>query len=93
MKTISLIIAALLTAFTLSACTSTQRAAGAGAVIGGVIGGVTTGSPQGAAAGAIVGGASGAIAGTLLGRQRDNPDRCVYEDRYGRRFVDVCPRG
>jgi uncharacterized protein YcfJ len=93
MKTITLIVAALLTAFTLSACTSTQRAAGAGAVIGGVIGGVTTGTPQGAVVGAAVGTVGGAVAGTMIGRYRDNPDQCVYEDRRGRRFIDDCPEG
>jgi predicted small secreted protein len=93
MKTITLIVAALLTAFALSACTSTQRAAGAGAVIGGVIGGVTSGTPQGAVVGAAVGGVSGAVAGTLLGRYRNNPDQCIYEDRRGRRFIDDCPEG
>jgi predicted small secreted protein len=93
MKTITIILAVILTAFTLSACTTTQKAAGAGAVAGGIIGGVTTGSFAGAAVGAAVGTVTGAVAGELLGRYRDDPTQCVYEDRRGRRFVDDCPEG
>lgn len=93
MKPIIMMFAVLATALTLSACTSTQRAAGVGAIAGGVIGGVTTGTLQGAAVGAAVGTVSGAVAGTLLGRYRDDPDQCVYEDRRGRRFIDDCPEG
>jgi predicted small secreted protein len=93
MKSIFLIFAALLTALTLSACSSTQRGAGVGAIAGGVIGGVTTGTIQGAAVGAAVGTVGGAVAGTMIGRYRDDPDQCVYEDRRGRRFVDDCPEG
>jgi len=87
------IVAVLLLAFTLSACTSTQKGAGVGAVAGGIIGGVTSGTPQGAVVGAAVGGVTGGIAGTLLGRYRDDPNMCVFEDRRGRRFIDECPRG
>jgi len=93
MKTITIILAVILTAFTLSACTTTQKAAGVGAVAGGIIGGATTGSFAGAAVGAAVGTVTGAVAGELLGRYRDDPTQCVYEDRNGRRFVDDCPEG
>jgi len=93
MKSIFLSIAVLLTALTLSACSSTQRAAGVGAVAGGVIGGVTTGTLQGAAVGAAVGTVGGAVAGALVGRSRNDPDQCVFEDRRGRRFIDDCPEG
>jgi hypothetical protein len=33
------------------------------------------------------------VAGTMLGRSADDPDKCVYEDRRGRRFIDDCPEG
>ena len=88
-----LILAALLALVTLSACTTTQKAAGVGAAAGAVIGGVTTGTVGGAAAGAVIGGVTGAVAGELIGRYRDDPTQCVYEDREGRRFVDDCPEG
>ncbi|MDC9824388.1 glycine zipper domain-containing protein [Devosia sp. ZB163] len=84
-------VAVVLTAtMTLAACTTTERTASAGAVTGAVLGGVTTGTVGGALAGAAIGGVTGAVAGQLLGRYRDDPTRCVYEDRYGRRYVDVC---
>ncbi|MHB1103275.1 MAG: glycine zipper domain-containing protein [Devosia sp.] len=93
MKKLVLIVVALPALVALSACTSTQKAAGVGAVAGAVIGGATTGTVTGAAVGAAVGGVTGAVAGELLGRYRDDPTQCVYEDRYGRRFVDDCPEG
>lgn len=93
MKSFSVIAAIVLMALTLSACTSTQRGAAVGAIAGGVIGGVTSGTPQGAAVGAALGTVTGAVAGNLLGRYKDDPTQCVYEDRRGRRFVDDCPEG
>jgi uncharacterized protein YcfJ len=93
MKAILTIVAVIVTAFTLSACTTTQRAASAGAIAGGVIGGVTTGTFAGAAVGTAVGAVTGAVAGELLGRWRDDPTQCVYVDRRGRKFVDDCPEG
>jgi hypothetical protein len=93
MNKIILIIATLLALITLSACTSTQRGAGVGAVAGAVIGGATTGTVTGAAVGGALGAATGAVAGNLLGRYRDDPTQCVFEDRNGRRFVDDCPEG
>lgn len=87
------ILAVLLVAGTLAACSPTQRAAGFGAVAGGVIGGTATRSVPGAVIGAAVGTVSGAVLGTLLGRWDEDPERCVYEDRRGRRFVDDCPEG
>ena len=93
MKKIALILTALVALFALTACTTTEKAAGVGAAAGAVIGGATTGTLGGAAGGAAIGGVGGAIAGELLGRYRDDPNKCVYEDRYGRRFVDDCPEG
>lgn len=93
MRWLTSIFIVLLATVALSACTSTQKAAGVGAIAGGVVGGVTTGTLQGAAVGAAVGTVTGAVAGTLLGRYRDDPNQCVYEDRRGRRFIDDCPEG
>lgn len=75
-----------------SACSTTERAAGFGAAAGGLIGGATTGTVRGAAIGATLGTVTGAFAGTLLGRSSAEPTKCVFEDRHGRRFVDECPR-
>jgi uncharacterized protein YcfJ len=93
MRVLLSVVAVLLVALTLSACTSTQRAAGVGAVAGGVIGAATSGTLQGAAVGAAVGTVAGAVAGTMLGRWEEDSDKCVYEDRRGRRFIDDCPEG
>jgi len=90
MRKILSIAAVLVTAGTLTACSTTEKAASVGAVTGAVIGGATTGSVLGAAAGATVGAVGGAIAGELVGRYRDDPTRCVYEDRHGRRYIDRC---
>ncbi len=61
----------------------------AGATIGAVAGAAIADDNEleGALAGAVVGG----IAGNLLGRSQRNPDQCVYEDRYGNRYVADCP--
>jgi uncharacterized protein YqgC (DUF456 family) len=86
--------AALLMAGSLAACTTTQKAAGTGAIAGAVIGGATTGSLTGAAVGATVGGITGAVAGELIGRYDKDPTQCVWEDRYGDRYIAPCsPNG
>jgi uncharacterized protein YcfJ len=78
----------------LSACTSTQKAATVGGVAGAVIGGTTTGSLVGAAVGGAVGATAGAVAGELLGRYEDDPNQCVYIDRRTKsRYLDDCPNG
>ena len=86
--------AALMMATTMSACTTTQKSAGAGAVAGAVIGGATTGTFTGAAVGATVGGITGAVAGELIGRYDKDPTQCVWEDRRGERYLAPCsPNG
>ncbi len=86
--------AALLMATSMAACTTTQKSASAGAVAGAVIGGATTGTFTGAAVGATVGGISGAVAGELLGRYDKDPTQCVWQDRYGERYLAPCsPNG
>ncbi|WP_377293919.1 glycine zipper domain-containing protein [Rhizobium sp. SG2393] len=82
MKKILLVSALILP---LAACSQTERGAGIGAVSGGIIGGAVTGNVRGAAVGAAVGG----VAGALIGNANE-PGRCYYRDRYGRRYVDAC---
>jgi uncharacterized protein YqgC (DUF456 family) len=94
MRKILSIGAVLATALTLTACSTTEKAASVGAVTGAVIGGTTTGSLGGAVVGATVGGIAGAVTGELIGRYRDDPSKCVWEDQYGRRYVAECsPNG
>lgn len=80
MRIIVLMIAAMLT---LSACTSTERGATAGAVAGGAVGAAVDGT-----GGAIVGAAGGAIAGALIGRAYGN--RCRYSDGRGGTYIARC---
>lgn len=78
----------------LAACSTTEKAASTGAIAGGIIGGVTTGTVGGALVGAAAGGVTGAVAGELIGRYDRDPTKCVWEDRYGNRYLDDCaPRG
>ena len=78
----------------LTACTSTQKAATVGGVAGALIGGTTTGSVVGAAVGGAIGAPAGAVTGELLGRYEKDPDQCVYIDRRtNARFLDDCPEG
>jgi hypothetical protein len=69
-------------------CTQTEKGAGIGAVSGAIIGGAITGDVRGAAVGAAIGGVSGAVIGSVA----DQPGQCYYRDRYGRRYIDDCPR-
>ncbi|MCX7645353.1 MAG: glycine zipper 2TM domain-containing protein [Rhodobacteraceae bacterium] len=64
----------------------------------GTVGGATVGAIAGAAIddddrvrGAVTGAVVGGVAGTLLGRSQQNPAQCVYQDRYGNRYVAACP--
>jgi uncharacterized protein YcfJ len=84
-KTIALILVALATA----SCTQTEKGASIGAVSGAIIGGAITGNVRGAAVGAAIGGVSGAV----IGNVSEQPGQCYYRDRYGRRYIDNCPRG
>lgn len=70
----------------LASCSQTER----GAAIGGVSGAVIGGAISNDVGGAVVGGAVGAAAGALIGSANE-PGRCYYRDRYGRRYVDDCP--
>ena len=78
-----------LVGLSLASCTATERGAGIGAASGAVIGGAITNDVRGAAVGAAIGGVSGALIGNVAGQ----PGQCYYRDRYGRRYIDNCPRG
>jgi hypothetical protein len=82
-------IVLLLIGVAAAGCTQTEKGAGIGAVSGAIIGGAVTGNVRGAAVGAAIGGVSGAI----IGRVSEQPGQCYYRDRYGRRYIDDCPRG
>lgn len=83
-KAIILILAGL----SVAGCTQTEQGAGIGAASGAVIGGLATGNVRGAAVGAAIGG----VAGAVIGKVSEQPGQCYYRDRYGRRYVDSCPR-
>lgn len=94
MKKLLAVGAVLAAALTLSACSTTQKAASVGTVTGAVIGGATTGTLTGAVVGAAVGGVTGAVAGELIGRYDRDPTRCVWEAPDGSRYLaDCAPRG
>ncbi|MDO1584062.1 YMGG-like glycine zipper-containing protein [Rhizobium oryzicola] len=79
----------MLVGLTVAGCSQTEQGAAIGAGTGAVIGGIATGNVRGAAVGAAIGGVSGAVIGSVA----EQPGQCYYRDRYGRRYVDACPRG
>lgn len=83
-KAIILILAGL----SVAGCSQTEQGAGIGAASGAIIGGLATGNVRGAAVGAAIGG----VAGAVIGKVSEQPGQCYYRDRYGRRYVDACPR-
>ena len=78
----------VLIGLSVAGCTQTEKGATVGAASGAIIGGAITGDVRGAAVGAAIGGVSGAVIGAA-----NEPGKCYYRDRYGRRYVDYCPRG
>ena len=78
-----------LVGLSIASCTPTEQGAGIGAASGALIGGAVTGNVRGAA----VGGAIGGLTGALIGSVAEQPGQCYYRDRYGRRYIDACPRG
>ena len=78
-------IVVLLAGLTVAGCTETEKGATIGATSGAIIGGVLSNNVRGAAIGAAIGGVLGAVAA--------QPGQCYYRDRYGRKFIDDCPRG
>jgi hypothetical protein len=77
-------VAILIAALTVAGCTQTERGAAVGATSGAIIGGVLSNNVRGAALGAAIGGVLGAVAA--------QPGQCYYRDRYGRKYIDDCPR-
>jgi outer membrane lipoprotein SlyB len=73
-----------------AACTQTQQGAVIGGASGAAIGAAVANNPV---EGALIGGAVGAAAGALIGRAAEGSNRCVYRDRYGRRYIADCPPG
>ena len=71
-----------------AACAPTNNATMGGALAGATVGAVVADSDD-RLDGALIGAGVGAVAGTLIG-QANKPNECVYEDRYGRRYVAAC---
>ncbi len=72
----------------LSACTPAEQNAAVGAAGGAAVGALVS-SDKDRAKGALIGAGVGAIASQYIGRS--NTGRCIYQDRYGRRYEDRCP--
>ena len=87
-RTMKKVIGLMLAGLTLAGCTQTEKGAGIGAAGGAIIGGAVSNSWRGAAIGAAIGGVTGA----LVGHVSEQPGQCYYRDRYGRRYIDDCPR-
>jgi uncharacterized membrane protein len=79
------VILVLLAALTAASCTQTERSTTVGAASGAIIGGIVSNNWRGAAIGAAIGGVLGAVAA--------QPGQCYYRDRWGRKYIDDCPRG
>ncbi len=74
-------------ALSLAACATQDQTTLASTAAGAAIGAtVSDNELQGAAIGGIV----GLAAATLLGRSASNPNKCVYQDAYGRKLVADC---
>ena len=72
----------------LAGCETQGQSTLAGAATGAAIGAAVSDDE---AKGAVIGGVAGGLAGNYLGRAQNNPGQCVYEDAFGRRYVDDCP--
>jgi len=83
------ILVMLALALPLGACSQTQQGAAVGGLGGAAVGAAVAGDPV---EGAVIGGAVGAVAGALIGHANER-GQCRYRDRYGRVYVDRCPRG
>ena len=93
MRTTRPLLALLVAAAALSACTPAGRnatyGAAAGTVLGGAAGGVIGRTPQGVITGATIGAVSGAI---IAANNTKPPGWCVYRDRNtGQYFYARCP--
>jgi len=70
----------------LAGCSQTERGAGIGALGGAAVGAAVANDPL---EGAIVGGAIGGVAGALIGNANE-PGKCYYRGRNGRRYIADC---
>lgn len=68
-----------------SGCTQTEK----GAAIGGLGGAAVGAAVSGDAGGALVGGLAGATVGALIGNANE-PGKCYYRGRHGRRYIANC---
>lgn len=73
-----------------AACVEGNESTVAGATVGGIAGAALADGDD-RLEGAVLGAAVGGVAGNLLGRSQNNPSQCVYEDRFGNRYVAECP--
>lgn len=69
----------------IAGCTQTEKGAAIGGLGGAAVGTAVTGD----AGGAIIGGVAGATAGALIGNANE-PGRCYYRGRDGRRYIAAC---
>ena len=69
----------------ISGCSQTEK----GAVVGGLGGAAVGAAITGDAEGAVIGGVVGATAGALIGNANE-PGRCYYRGRDGRRYIADC---
>ncbi|WP_274628422.1 glycine zipper domain-containing protein [Arvimicrobium flavum] len=81
----NLIVAAVV-ALTVAGCSQTERGAAIGGLGGAAVGAAVAGD---AAEGAVVGGLIGATAGALIGNANE-PGKCYYRGRDGRRYIANC---
>lgn len=77
------VMTALVVVFAVTACTSTEKNVGVGAVAGAAIGGIAGGTE-----GALIGGALGAGAGYLVRRLENG--NCQYRNSKGRIYTAPC---
>lgn len=88
--TFGAVVLALAAALVLSACTTTERRAGKGALAG-AAGGAIIGGIAGGGRGAAIGAAAGAATGALIGAAT-SPGDCRYRRRDGSIYIAPCPR-
>lgn len=82
MKKIFIVLAATAA---IAGCSQTEK----GAAIGGLGGAAVGAAVSGDAGGAIVGGLAGATVGALIGNANE-PGKCYYRGRNGRRYIANC---
>jgi hypothetical protein len=82
MKKMLIVVAAMAA---VAGCSQTEK----GAAIGGLGGAAVGAAISGDAGGAIVGGLAGATVGALIGNANE-PGKCYYRGRNGRRYIANC---